>query len=123
MAALNASRRLTRARASVRAVTYGTGQWTWMLALHLLSAFSVAAAFVLYSALVVRGRMSLGVARHCAHASALHRPGSALEGGIGDWWRLMTNAALACHAGGRGFESRRWWIRMEPPPMAFQQSS
>jgi uncharacterized membrane protein len=32
--------------------------YDWMLALHLLSAFSVAAALVLYSALVVSGRRS-----------------------------------------------------------------
>jgi uncharacterized membrane protein len=32
--------------------------YDWMLALHLLSAFSVAAALVLYSALVVNGRRS-----------------------------------------------------------------
>ena len=32
--------------------------YDWMLALHLLSAFSVAAALVLYSVLVVSGRRS-----------------------------------------------------------------
>ena len=44
-----------------RPVSYviaAVGFYDWMLALHLLSAFSVAAALVLYSVLVVSGRRS-----------------------------------------------------------------
>jgi hypothetical protein len=50
-----------------------------------------------------------------ANEPARRRPDSTLEGGIGDRWRQAANAALTCHAGGRGFESRRSRI---PPILA-----
>jgi hypothetical protein len=49
------------------AVIYGiaaVGFYDWMLALHLLSAFTVAAALVLYSVLVVSGRRSAASLEH-----------------------------------------------------------
>jgi hypothetical protein len=83
--------------------------YDWMLALHLLSAFAVASALVLYSVLVVKGRLasaSLDTARLLFRVAPVATPLIA----AGTVLVLIFGVILAIDGGPQDFEIWNAWV-------------